>query len=83
MDLRSEVMCFASFMELVLKHNDKKGGWDSVSFHDLFMRLLEEADELREQIDKGDRSFTMKEAIDVGNFAMMIFDKALHEIWRH
>ena len=79
--MRPEVLTFATFMETVLRQNDKKGGWDSMSYHDLFMRVCDELTELAEEIDKGDKSFIMKEALDAGNFLMMIFNKALKDIW--
>lgn len=83
-ELRIEVLTFSHFMELTLRQNDEtkgKRGWRSMSFDELFTNLIKEVKELKKALDKriveGDKSFILKEAVDVANFAMMIFDKSL------
>ena len=78
-EMRIEVRKFACAMEGKLKETDHKGGWDNVSIEWLFLRLQDEVDELREQLvytpGTVDYNQIRKEAVDVANFAMMIFDK--------
>lgn len=87
---RVEVVAFAQVMETKLLENDHKGGWDSEDELWLCDRLEQELKELREAVKewrkerfKGrafwelrDRAAVIAgEAADVGNFAMMLFDK--------
>ena len=88
-DLRPEVLSFAHLMEAQLRANDHKPGWKGEFASDLFPRISEEAEELRDAIEQhskqlnwGDMAlylpeWTVKvgsEAADVANFAMMIAD---------
>jgi len=77
---REEVRDFAMVMENVLRENDHKGGWDKDSFLWLCTKLGEEVGEVSTILAKSPleppRVETMKEAADIGNIAMMIFDKA-------
>ena len=80
MELRPELQEFAEEMERVLRNNDHKSGWDSMSIHSLFERIKGEFEELqREYIlmnnatDSGGRIHRMgHEAIDIANFCMFL-----------
>ena len=75
--LREELKLFASCMEETLKQNDHKTGWKTMYIGDLLIRLREETEELEQAIissKTADKSLVKKEACDVANFAMMIFD---------
>lgn len=74
--VRPEVAAFAAAMEAKLKENDHKGGWSDCDKHWLMDRLYEEADELCGAVNRGVASEIEREAADVANFAMMIFDIA-------
>lgn len=76
---RKQVQWFAGEMERVLKENDHKGGWDKIETLVLLNRLKEEVAELADAIEADDVSVTIKEAIDVANFAMMIADNTRKE----
>lgn len=82
--VRPEVAQFAIEMEMVLRENDHKSGWDEMSYHQLFGRIKQEFEELqREYIlhahskDSMNRDGSAKgltrmreEAIDIANFCM-------------
>ena len=51
-DLRPEVQWFAEQMELQLRANDHKGGWQGDTYMALLTRLKEETDELYECIKR-------------------------------
>ena len=72
--VREEVHDFAEAMEKVLKENDDKDGWEECSNLYLIQRLVEETSELMKYLDAGEFGDMCKEAVDVANFAMMIFD---------
>lgn len=67
---------FAEKMEFKLRENDHKGGWKNCDAASLVKRLREETDELEVALEKGTVEEICREAADVGNFAMMIFDNA-------
>lgn len=86
---RPEVVAFANLMEAQLRANDHKPGWKGEFADELFPRIQEEAEELREaivhhnrQVSLGDVALFLpqsiaevgREAADVANFAMMIAD---------
>ena len=74
--LRPEVAWFAEQMELVLRANDHKPGWQNDAPVDLLKRLYEEVEELRDGMFIPVNANTIvKEAADVANFAMMIADQ--------
>ena len=76
--VRPELRRFAHQMEMVLKDNDHKGGWQNMSHSALWCRLHEEVTELRDTIILGKTGADVrKEAIDVANFAMMIFSNTM------
>lgn len=84
MQLRPEVQRFAEAMETQLRANDHKPGWQQDDPLDLCDRIQQELDELIQAIE-GNKdgappdSEVMREAADVGNFALMVWDI----VWRH
>ncbi|GIQ63546.1 hypothetical protein PACILC2_21140 [Paenibacillus cisolokensis] len=79
--LRSEVQWFAQQMEAKLRDNDHKGGWENESLLWLYMRMIEEVEEVKAEIKAAfdreiDYNKIIREAADVANFAMMIADNA-------
>jgi hypothetical protein len=83
--LRGQLMEFAVAMELKLRENDWKSGWEKDKLKSLMMRLHEEVSELECAVSCLDfvesdlyREITIRsilaEACDVANLAMMIFD---------
>jgi NTP pyrophosphatase (non-canonical NTP hydrolase) len=72
-NVRESVKDFSILMEIVLRGNDDKGGWDSEEREYLESRLSEELEELKEAKTYEE---IKKEAADVANFAMMIADNA-------
>ena len=80
MEIERIVENFSSAMVDKLNANSGKGGWENTSIHELFCRLLNEVDELGEAIRTGGYSGYMPdEAVDVANFAMMIFDNVMND----
>lgn len=78
--VRPEVQAFGQAMEQVLAENDSKGGWMDETDQYLLERLKDELRELEQAIEayeQGERNHEaiMKEACDVGNFAMMLHDR--------
>ena len=69
---RGSVHRFANSMEEQLRANDHKGGWANMTHQALYRRLREESSELWHAIQDHDTGAIIKEAADVGNFAMMI-----------
>lgn len=72
--MRKSVRDFANEMEGVLKLNDRKTGWDDLPVSYLLSRLKEEINELNVELIDRKRIGARREAIDVANFAMMIWD---------
>ena len=77
--LRPEVRWFAEQMELQLRANDHKPGWDQDSDLSLFRRVDEEVQELSTALfqppnsdNQADDEAVVKEAADVSNFCMML-----------
>jgi len=77
--VRDSAIEFARAMEEKLIMNDQKGGWKNRPVHpDLFDRLTLEMSELECALTTPeDDASIMREAADVGNFAMMIFDNVM------
>ena len=78
--LRPSVRRFALYMEATLRKNDRKGGWENEPLPDLWYKLEEETKELANAIMVKERSYgalIRDEAVDVANYAMMIFDNTL------
>lgn len=83
MNIREEVQWFSQEMEKKLIENDHKQHWSGIPVAYLEMRLKQEVEELEEAImefhlGKGSVDLIVKEAADVGNFAMMIADAYSH-----
>ena len=77
--LRPELQWFAEQMELRLRANDYKGGWEASPLAYLNGRLREEMNELDREVfplSEADPKRVTHEAADVANFAMMIADRA-------
>jgi hypothetical protein len=75
LDVRPEVARFALLMEAKLRANDgKKRHWLHCSMQYLSMRLTQERKELKQAIEA--RTGIGLECADIGNFAMMLADKA-------
>ena len=77
--LRPALLRFALEMERKLKANDHhKSGWEENDNGDLLTRVLDEARELRYEIESRDPlpERVIEEAADLANFAMMIADNA-------
>ena len=80
-DVRPEVQAFALAMERQLQENDgKKSHWLTLDRWHLLKRLREETTELRHALEQDcsypeARAVVLREAADVGNFAMMVADQ--------
>lgn len=72
--VRLEVRRFSLLMELKLRKNDYKGGWQDVSAAKLLELLEGEVKELREALAEGDALDIAQECADIANYAMMIAD---------
>jgi NTP pyrophosphatase (non-canonical NTP hydrolase) len=74
--LRPEVRRFAEQMELKLRENDHKGGWQDEHIYWLIQRIGDEHKELIEAVlfKTDDVHAIIKECADVANFAMMVAD---------
>lgn len=78
---RQEVEDFSLVMEAVLSSYDEEkgsGGWKYDTPTALWNHLSEEVRELEKEIFWGDKEKILKEVIDVGNMAMMIYDVVSH-----
>jgi NTP pyrophosphatase (non-canonical NTP hydrolase) len=78
--VRDTVKWFAEQMELKLRKNDHKGGWENDDMENLSWRLHDELTELglaiRKELYTDNYDDIIEEAADVANFAMMIADLA-------
>jgi len=81
--VRPSVSRFAEAMEFVLRCNDHKTGWQELCNECLIERMEDEFKELHEEFfhrtdyktpDLPDINRMLLEAIDIANFAMMLFD---------
>lgn len=74
--LRQSVRQFAQAMELKLRKNDHKGGWENCSDEYLIANIVSETAELLH--DRADGlTESGDEAVDIANYAMMYFDNKL------
>jgi NTP pyrophosphatase (non-canonical NTP hydrolase) len=78
-NIREDVQWFSQEMEKKLVENDHKAHWNEMTIAYLEMRLQQEVAELNDAImqfhfGEGTTNSIIKEAADVGNFAMMIAD---------
>lgn len=72
--MREAVKQFAEEMEKVLAKNDHKEGWEECTNLYLVQRMIEETSEVLKMLDIGEFGDMAEEAIDVANFAMMLYD---------
>jgi len=72
-ELRPEVGNFALAMELILRSNDHKDSFHQLPTSLLRVNLLEQVTSLSQALSVRDLPRIQKQAIDVANFAMMIF----------
>jgi len=69
-NVRPDVIEFAVEMEKVLRDNDYKGGWDGCTIRELVTVIENKVVDLK-QTQLSDKT---KEAIDIANYAMMVFN---------
>ena len=74
--IRGELLRFAIAQESVLQENDHKNHWSRETLGYLLGRASDELGELRRTIKTKEPKKIRKEACDLGNFAMMIYDIA-------
>jgi NTP pyrophosphatase (non-canonical NTP hydrolase) len=84
MTVRASVDWFAQQMEKKLQENDHKQHWSECDSDYLIARMEQEMDELLKALidykfGNGSREEVVREAADVGNFAMMIADNTRGE----
>ena len=72
LEIRSEVIEFAKQMELILRKNDYKGGWEKTANSILIERLENELLELTGNYSQEGPIALMNECVDIANYAMMI-----------
>lgn len=77
--LRESLQNFAEAMEQKLRKNDHKGGWEGLSFEMLLDYLKLELHELEVALKHESPKDVAKEAVDIANFALMIWQVG---IWR-
>ena len=81
--IRPELAEFIAEMEDVLRENDHKSGWDTLSYNALFCRIRDEFEEMgreyKDAIDPEMASYEAesiqnmrREAIDIANFCMFL-----------
>jgi len=61
-------------MELVLRDNDHKNGWEDIGNTEIADCIDQELHELREAIVSGNIECIRHECCDIANFAMMLHD---------
>jgi len=72
-EVRPELVAFVIAMEKKLRTNDLKGGWRGDGEALLFAKLVTEVGELAAEIGHGTSDTIASEAVDVANFAMMLW----------
>jgi predicted RNase H-like HicB family nuclease len=72
--LRPAVKFFAEHMEIILRRNDSKGGWEGEDAHYLLGCLREEMNEFEHALLYESKARIVNEAVDVANYLMMIVD---------
>jgi hypothetical protein len=80
MDVRPAVRNFAEAMERKLRKTDYKSCWSEETLQALQSKLVYEVSELEDELKADPLSLGMikGEAVDVANYAMMIFDNTDH-----
>jgi hypothetical protein len=81
-DCRKEVKEFAIAMEIKLRENDHKGGWQDMSNEEIVSRILEETAEVIMNLACISGNSPDNEAIDVANFAMFLWDNITRQCGR-
>jgi hypothetical protein len=77
--LRESVQWFATVMEVVLRENDHKGGWENDQFQYFVDRMKEEMGEIELAMAgtcQSDLMDVVNECADLANFAMMLAENA-------
>lgn len=77
--LRESVQWFATVMEVNLRGNDHKGGWEEEPFQYFVDRMKDEMEEIEEAMVgtcKSDMMDAVNECADLANFAMMLAENA-------
>lgn len=77
--MRSQVVDYAWEMERKLARHDHKRGWRDFPIKALLRKLKVEVDELEIALEYETTEGAMGEAVDVGNFAMMVWDRLRSE----
>ncbi len=72
----ADIATFTEVMVHKLQENGHKGYWDKLTLLELLYLLSNEVEELTDAILVKDSVEIMREAADVGNFAMMICSNA-------
>lgn len=73
-DCRGIVQKFAVQMEIKLRENDHKGGWEEMADEEIIAKILHETGEILTEKACITGNNPQDEAIDVANFAMMLWD---------
>jgi NTP pyrophosphatase (non-canonical NTP hydrolase) len=74
--IKADIATFTEAMKQKLSENEHKGYWDKLTLLELLYLLSNEVEELTDAILVKDETEVMREAADVGNFAMMICTNA-------
>ncbi|MGE4455216.1 MAG: hypothetical protein AB7D92_11885 [Sphaerochaeta sp.] len=74
--IEADLATFTETMKQKLGENEHKGYWDKLTLLELLYLLSNEVEELTDAILVKDETEVMREAADVGNFAMMICTNA-------
>jgi len=82
--LRDSVQWFATCMEVRLRENDDKGGWNNEPFQYFIDRMQDELIEIENAIidireGRADLIDLVNECVDLANFAMMLAENA-HQV---
>ena len=80
LQIRPAVLKFAATMELKLRTNDHKPGWEHKDDEYCLRRARQELEELQEASDTANFVGIIEEAADVANFVMMMSDNAMHAL---
>ncbi len=75
--MRESVAKFAEHMEIVLKENDYKGGWEGndCTIEYLNWRLTQEFGEYFANYEHLSKTQKRDELVDIANFCMMLWEK--------
>lgn len=73
-DCRKVVKDFAIQMEIILRENDHKHGWEDLADETIISRMLEEIGEIITEKACITGNSPQDEAVDLANYAMMLWD---------